>query len=48
MVEAQACRDIGIVWMRRLAFCFVGVTSATGTLVLALATVLLISGVLQW
>ncbi len=48
MVEAHALRNFVGLWMRRAAFCFLGVTSATGMLTLLLIALLLVSGVLEW
>lgn len=41
-------RQFTMLWMRRLACYFIGVTSATGMLVMILAAFLLVSGVLEW
>lgn len=48
MVVSSNVRYAAIVWMRRLTCYFIGVTSATGTLVMLLAAFLAVSGVLQW
>lgn len=48
MVQVPAIPETVTLWMRRVAFCFVGLTSATGTLTLVLAGLLVVSGVLEW
>lgn len=48
MVQVPAISQPAALWMRRAALCFVGVTSATGTLTLVLAGLLVLSGVLEW
>lgn len=48
MLQVPAMPQTAALWMRRVALCFVGVTSATGTLTLVLAGLLILSGVLQW
>ena len=41
-------RQVTMVWMRRLVLYFIGVTGATGTLVVILGAFLIVSGVLEW
>ena len=48
MVVGSNVRNITMVWMRRLACYFIGVTSATGMLVMMLGGFLVASGVLEW
>lgn len=48
MVHVPAVPQSVTLWMRRIALCFVGVTSATGTLALVFAGLLVLSGVLEW
>ena len=48
MVVSSNVRQFTMVWMRRLVYYFIGVTSATGTLVMLLGAFLIISGVLEW
>lgn len=48
MVQVPAVPQTVALWMRRAALCFVGLTSATGTLTLLLAGLLVFSGVLEW
>lgn len=48
MVQVPAVSQSLTLWMRRVALCFVGLTSATGTLTLALAALLVLSGVIEW
>jgi hypothetical protein len=48
MVVRSNVRQFTMVWMRRLAYSFIGVTSATGTFVMLLGAFLVASGVLEW
>ena len=48
MVVSSNVRQSTAIWMRRLAIYFIGVTSATGTLVMLLGAILVVSGVLEW
>ena len=48
MVVSSNVRYFTMMWMRRLAYYFIGVTSATGTFVMLLGVFLVISGVLEW
>lgn len=41
-------RTVTAMWMRRIALYFIGVTSATGMLVLVTGAFLVASGVLEW
>ncbi|MDH5410290.1 MAG: hypothetical protein OEY16_02790 [Alphaproteobacteria bacterium] len=41
-------RSSAIMWMRRIACYFIGVTGATGTFVMLLGAFLVVSGVLEW
>jgi len=48
MVQDPAVSRLAMLWMRRAALCFVGVTSVTGALTLLLVGLLLLSGVFEW
>jgi len=48
MVVSSNVRNFTMLWMRRLACYFIGVTSATGTFVMLLGAFLVVSGVLEW
>ncbi|MBE9554060.1 MAG: hypothetical protein IMF05_11400 [Proteobacteria bacterium] len=48
MVDSSNVRNFTLVWMRRLAYYFIGVTSVTGTFAMLLGAFLVFSGVLEW
>ena len=48
MVVSSNARQFTMMWMRRLAYYIIGVTGATGALVMLLGAFLVVSGVLEW
>lgn len=48
MVVSSNVRYLASMWARRLACYFIGITSATGMLVMLLGAFLMVSGVLEW
>ncbi|MBE9557595.1 MAG: hypothetical protein IMF08_12120 [Proteobacteria bacterium] len=48
MVVNSNVRQFTMVWMRRLAYSIIGVTSVTGTFAMLLGVLLIVSGVLEW
>ena len=48
MVVSSNVRNFTLMWMRRLVYYFIGVTSVTGTFVMLLGAFLVASGVLEW
>ena len=48
MVVSSNVRNFTMLWMRRLACYFIGVTSATGMFVMLMGGFLIASGVLEW
>lgn len=48
MVVNSNVRQFTMMWMRRLVYSFIGVTSVTGTFAMLLGAFLVVSGVLEW
>lgn len=48
MVVSCNVRNFTMVWMRRFVYSFIGVTGATGALVMLMGVILVASGVLEW
>ena len=48
MFVSSNARQFSALWMRRFANYFIGVTSASVTVVMLLGAVLVFSGVLEW